>query len=224
MDTRHGDTVYVGAKQHKAARQMKVVVADDGSTWLCDAGVDESKALKEQGCWRCGDLVFTRDESMDLPEELEFERLSFEEKYHRAVPGYMKRLANIYGAVYERFGEEGLELIQEVSRDLGTRIGNNVKKKGDLNGVMQVGRYLLKIFDMVSQDWQVQEHTKDRLVITVSRCPYGFAHDGICRAHTSMEQALVGVLDGTLEYRIGRSIPQGDPVCEHILTSKLASN
>jgi hypothetical protein len=35
-----------------------------------------------------------------------------------------------------------------------------------------------------------------------------------------MEQALVRGLDDSLEYRVGRSIPQGDPICEHILTIK----
>ena len=66
---------------------------------------------------------------MELPEELSFERLSFAEKYHRAVPGYMRRLCDIYEAVYDRFGEDGLDLIEEVSRKYGTKIGMNVKKK-----------------------------------------------------------------------------------------------
>lgn len=157
---------------------------------------------------------------MDLPDELNFERLSFAEKYHRAVPGYMKRLCDIYEAVYERFGEAGLELIRDVSRRYGTEIGDNVKKKGDLKGVAQVGKYLLKVFDMVSDDWEVHDYSGDRLVIAVHRCPYPFSHDKICRAHTCMEQALVDTLDDTLEYRIGRSIPQGDPFCEHILSRR----
>jgi hypothetical protein len=41
---------------------MRVVVAKDGCTWLCDADVDETKDLGEQGCWRCGDLAFTRND------------------------------------------------------------------------------------------------------------------------------------------------------------------
>jgi len=62
MEAKHGDTVYVGLEPHHAARPMKVVVAEDGCTWLCDADVDESKGLKEQGCWSCGDVAFTRDD------------------------------------------------------------------------------------------------------------------------------------------------------------------
>jgi hypothetical protein len=52
MTVEYGDT----------ARPMKVVVDDDGCTWLCDAGVNKSKDLREQGCWRCDELAFTRDD------------------------------------------------------------------------------------------------------------------------------------------------------------------
>ena len=161
---------------------------------------------------------------MDLPKELAFDRLSFEDKYHRAVRGYMRRICHLYEAIYERLGDEGLDLIRDVSKEYGTSIGMNLKKKGDLKGVTQVGKYLLKVFDMVSDDWDVREFAEDRLVIGVSRCPYPFTIDKICRAHTCMEQTLVATLDEDLDYRIGRSIPQGDPFCEHILSRKKKSD
>ena len=154
---------------------------------------------------------------MKLPKELEFERLTYEEKYHRAVPGYMKRLCSLYEAMVERFGDPGLDLIKEVSTEFGCSIGMNVRKKGELKGVAQVGKYLLRVFDMVSDDWSVSEFSENRLVITVSRCPYPFSNEKVCEAHTCMEKALVRTLDENLEYRIGRSIPKGDPCCEHIL-------
>lgn len=161
---------------------------------------------------------------MSLPDELAFDRLSYEEKYHRAVPGYMRRLRGLYEAVYERFGADGLDLIRDVSREFGSRIGTNIRKKGELKGVAGVGRYLLRVFDMVSDDWEVADFTRDRLVVTVSRCPYGFGHEEICRVHTCMEQALVATLDDRLEYRVGRSIPAGDRHCEHILSSRPATD
>jgi len=157
---------------------------------------------------------------VDLPEELEFDRLSCEEKYRRAVPGYMRRINGLYEAVYERFGDEGLELIRGVSIQYGASIANNLKKKGEVKGVLEVGKYLLKVFDMVCDDWAVAEYSEDRMVITVSRCPYPFTNPDICRAHTCMEQTLVTTLDDTLEYRIGASIPAGDPLCEHLLTRR----
>jgi hypothetical protein len=47
---------------HKAARPMKVVVDKNGCRWLCDADVDTSKDLASQGCWRCAELAFTRND------------------------------------------------------------------------------------------------------------------------------------------------------------------
>jgi hypothetical protein len=157
---------------------------------------------------------------MELPKELDFERLSAEEKYHRAVPGYMRRILGLYEALHERYGEDGLDLIRDVSRGYGQSIGANVNRTRSLTGIAEVGKYLLKVFDMVSDDWSVTEFSEDRLVISVSRCPYPFTKPEICEAHTCMEQAIVNTLDPSLDYRIGRSIPKGDPCCEHILCRK----
>lgn len=157
---------------------------------------------------------------MNIPKELDFERLSIEKKYDRAVTGYMKRICSLYEAIYEKYGEDGLDLIQEVSKKFGTNIALNVKKKHDIKGLAEVGKYLLKVFDMVSDDWEISEFTGKRLVISVSRCPYPFTIDKICQAHTCMEKALVSTLDDNLRHYVGRSIPNGDPCCEHILCVK----
>ncbi len=156
---------------------------------------------------------------MDLPEELTFDRPDYKERYHRAVPGYMRRIRELYEAIHARFGEEGLELIRDVSRGYGTRVGENVRRhRGEQRGLTAVGRFLLEVFDMVSDDWDIAEYTDEKLIITVSRCPYPFTDDCLCRAHTCMEKALVGALDPDLDYTIGRSIPAGDACCEHILS------
>jgi hypothetical protein len=47
---------------HEAARPMKVVTARDGSRWLCDVDVSEDGDLAAQGCWRCSEIAFTRDD------------------------------------------------------------------------------------------------------------------------------------------------------------------
>ena len=62
METRQDGGQDLPLGPHKAARPMKVVMADDGCAWLCDAEVDEARDLRRQGCWRCGDLAFTRDD------------------------------------------------------------------------------------------------------------------------------------------------------------------
>ena len=47
---------------HQAARPMEVVKDEDGDLWLCDKGVDTHKDLRAQGCWRCGEVAFTRND------------------------------------------------------------------------------------------------------------------------------------------------------------------
>jgi len=160
---------------------------------------------------------------MNLPKELEFERLTAEEKLGKAVPGYMRRMLGLYNAVYERFGEDGLDLIRNVSSNYGVQIGKNLNKKGGLKGLVEVGRYLLRVFDIVGGDWEVTEFSDDRLIIAVHRCPFPFEKPEICQAHTCMEKNLVATLDESLQYRIGCSIPAGDAYCEHILERKSAA-
>ena len=44
------------------ARPMEVVFDNTGTHWLCDKGIDPSRDLREQGCWRCGEFQFTRQD------------------------------------------------------------------------------------------------------------------------------------------------------------------
>ena len=62
MEARNQARVEPEVMAHTPARPMKVVADRDGTMWLCDKNVDEDKALKEQGCWQCGELAFTRDD------------------------------------------------------------------------------------------------------------------------------------------------------------------
>jgi hypothetical protein len=44
------------------ARPMEVVFEKGGNHWLCDKGVNPQGDLAAQGCWRCGDFPFTRQD------------------------------------------------------------------------------------------------------------------------------------------------------------------
>ena len=44
------------------ARPMEIVYDRQGVRWLCDKGVDRKGDLAAQGCWRCGDFLFTRQD------------------------------------------------------------------------------------------------------------------------------------------------------------------
>jgi hypothetical protein len=157
---------------------------------------------------------------MDFEQQLHFTPLPPGEKYFKAVPGLMKRIRDLYDAIYEQFGEEGLNLIRDVSTEYGRNLGNHVRKYLSEKGVKGVGTYVVRVFDMVGGDWTISKMNDTEMVIEVCQCPYPFTDDAVCRAHTSMEKALVETLDPGLEYDIGRSIPQGDSVCEHIIRRK----
>ena len=45
---------------HPGARPMKVFVDDNGVMFLCDKNIDPNKPLKEQACWTCDQVIFTR--------------------------------------------------------------------------------------------------------------------------------------------------------------------
>lgn len=47
---------------HPGARPMQVFKDSDGCLWLCDKGVDPELNFEKQGCWRCRDLAFTRND------------------------------------------------------------------------------------------------------------------------------------------------------------------
>ena len=47
---------------HPGARPMRVFLDKEGCLWLCDKDVDPKKDFDMQGCWRCKDMAFTRND------------------------------------------------------------------------------------------------------------------------------------------------------------------
>ena len=154
---------------------------------------------------------------------LKFRKLSPEAKYARVVPGLLKRVRDLYEEIYRRFGDQGLDLIRDVSREYGRAAASKSLLRHQVSGVADVGRYLLMVFDMVTPHWEVSHFDDDKLIIKVTECPYPFTNPDVCEAHTTMERALVETFDPSLEYRIGCSVARGDNYCEHILTRRKAA-
>jgi len=50
------------AELNDGSHPLKVVVDDGGEAWICYTGVDPSRDLPDQGCWRCKDLRFDRSD------------------------------------------------------------------------------------------------------------------------------------------------------------------
>lgn len=148
---------------------------------------------------------------------------TIDQVYRSAVKGLYARLRSNYDFLYRKFGDEGLRLIEEMSREYGIQVAQRAQAHLDNNDLASVARYLLRIFDTVARGQDlisVIEENHERTVIRVKKCPLDFDNPGMCRAHTSMEKAVVEKLNPNLTYSIGKSIPAGDTFCEHIIEFK----
>ena len=145
------------------------------------------------------------------------DKRTLEQRYHSAVAGLYARLKSNYDSLYRKFGDRGIELIAEMSREYGQEIGARARKAVGGDDIAAVGGYLLRIFNTVGEGSVVTENNHARLVIRVDRCPLNFTLHSMCRAHTEMEKAVVETLNPEITYRIGKSIPAGDAYCEHIV-------
>jgi hypothetical protein len=148
---------------------------------------------------------------------------SLEQVYRSAVNGLYARLRSNYDFLYRRFGEDGLKLIAEMSREYGIEVAKRAKARLANNDLASVADYLRRIFDTVARGRDLittTEQGEDRVAIKVNRCPLDFDIPEMCLAHTMMEKTVVEELNPCLTYRIGKSIPAGDIYCEHILEIK----
>ena len=145
---------------------------------------------------------------------------TLEQVYRSAVSGLYGRLRSNYDFLYRRFGNDGLKLIEEMSREYGLSVAKRAKTRLANNDLASVAEYLLRIFDTVARGRDLittAVKEQDRVIIKVNRCPLDFDSPEMCLAHTTMEKTVVEELNPNLVYRIGKSIPAGDNCCEHIL-------
>ena len=143
--------------------------------------------------------------------------------YRSAVSGLYARIKSYYDFIYEKFGDDGLKLIEDMSRRYGLDVAQRAKNTLDDTSITSVANYLLRIFETVTHGKKVIHtiNTDDNtFIIKVDECPLHFTEVKMCRAHTTMEKTVVNTLNPELKYRIGKSIPAGDAYCEHILEVK----
>ena len=151
------------------------------------------------------------------------ENRSLEQIYRSAVSGLYARLKSNYDYIYRRFGDEGIKLIADMSREYGLVVAIRARSKLDSTDLMSVAKYLMRIFETVG--WgkdaiRFSEISPTRVVIRAGECPLHFDIPEMCLAHTTMEKTVVEELNAGLSYRIGKSIPCGDAYCEHIVEIK----
>ena len=155
-----------------------------------------------------------------LPPGVEIEDIPLDQRYRSNLRGLLTRIRKLYEALEDRFGEEGLQLIRDISEEYGREIAARVRaREGDMD-IHQVGLFLVRVFNGMRSEGEVIEWTDDRVTIMVPQCPYPFTRPQTCAAHTTMEEALVKGLNPDLDYAIEKCIPRGDEVCWHVLKKR----
>ncbi len=148
---------------------------------------------------------------------------TLQQVYRSAVKGLYARITSYYDYIYGRFGQEGLEMIADMSREYGESIVPRAREALDDNDLDSVAAYLLRIFKTVAWNTdgiKLVSQGPEKIVIRVDECPLHFEKPELCLAHTTMEKTVVKGLNPELDYIIGKSIPAGDGFCEHILSIK----
>ncbi|MHC1567025.1 MAG: L-2-amino-thiazoline-4-carboxylic acid hydrolase [Candidatus Syntropharchaeia archaeon] len=158
-------------------------------------------------------------------EEVKIPEIPLERKFRSVTAGLFSRIKTIYDGIYERFGEEGLDLIREMSRNYGLEIAKRARNRVKGKDAKSVGSYFLWMWMMLVEKpedigLEVVEFSDDRVAIKVTRCIYPFDKVEICKAHTTMEETLVEELGENLTYEVEKSIPAGDPYCLHVIKRK----
>ena len=99
---------------------------------------------------------------------------TLEQVYRSAVSGLYSRLRSNYDFLYRKFGDDGLKLIADMSREYGLNVAQRAKARLASNDLHLVAEYLLRIFDTVARGRgliSTVEKDDDRVVISVDSKP-----------------------------------------------------
>ena len=146
---------------------------------------------------------------------------NLEKLYRSAVAGLYARLKSNYDFIYGKYGDDGIDLIADMSREYGLSIAERARNRLHHFDISSVARFILRIFNTIAHgttnDVRLYQESDSIIVIRVTACPLHFTLPKMCLAHTEMEKIVVESLNPDLRYRIGKSLPAGDPFCEHII-------
>ena len=65
-----------------------------------------------------------------LPPDVQIEAIPLEVRYRGVLRGLLTRIKCLYEAIYDRYGEEGLELIRQAGGSYGSRTASRVRHDG----------------------------------------------------------------------------------------------
>ena len=111
---------------------------------------------------------------------------NLEQVYRSAVSGLYARLRNNYDFIYRKFGDDGIKLIADMSREYGLSIAARARDRLKNNDLTSVSGYLMRIFDTGGRGKkgfsELLKVSDSRVVIKASECPLHFKNSQMCLA------------------------------------------
>ena len=157
---------------------------------------------------------------LKLPPGVEYDIDPMDVRYRRSNRGFCHRIKNIYTGIVEHLGDDGLELIREISTEYGLEIARRIIDREESWDVKKIGLFVIKIFDNMLAEGEVLEFSDERVVIAIPKCPYPMECTNMCNAHITMEKVLVSHLNPDVEFYLEKTIPGGDGVCQYVIKKK----
>jgi hypothetical protein len=76
---------------------------------------------------------------------------TLEQVYRSAVSGLYARLRSNYDFIYRKFGDDGIKLIADMSREYGNSVVTRARNRLRNNDLASVSAYLMRIFGTVGR-------------------------------------------------------------------------
>jgi len=121
-------------------------------------------------------------------------------------------------ALYEKAGEEGLEVIREIYSEYGYKVGLGLKEKWNPRDFFEASKQFEKMTNEADLPSKV-EVKGNEAHWTAYRCPFNLknTYRKVCEAAMAMDReifrALLGLEKGRVEIEIRKTVAAGDEFC-----------
>ncbi|MBZ0266313.1 hypothetical protein K8I28_16770, partial [bacterium] len=108
---------------------------------------------------------------IQYPEGVNVAEQPLEESSRRTIRSLLTRILQLYEAIYAKYGDDGLELIESVSREYGSAIGKRARGEKPPLKTEAIGTLFIKIFNNIYADGDIESFGPDKVSLLVHRCP-----------------------------------------------------
>ncbi len=125
-------------------------------------------------------------------------------------------------ALYEKTGDAGLRIIEEIYGEYGYEVGLGLKEKWKPGDLAEASREFEKMTNEAGLPSKVEVRDNEAYW-TAHRCPFGLqnTYRPVCKAVMAMDReifrALLGIEKGEIEIEIEKTVADGDDFCVGIV-------